>query len=58
MATRCQSAMTGAQNYPYSSIGRALVDDGVIAEDELSLPALMEYFGQQPEGPRQLLASQ
>ncbi|MGB7251134.1 MAG: MltA domain-containing protein [Phormidesmis sp.] len=39
----------GRTNYPYSSIGRALVDDGVIAEDELSLPVLMEYFEQQPE---------
>ncbi|NJM96897.1 MAG: murein transglycosylase [Phormidesmis sp. RL_2_1] len=39
----------GRTNYPYSSIGRALIDDGIIPEDELSLPVLIEYFEQHPE---------
>jgi membrane-bound lytic murein transglycosylase A len=39
----------GRTNYDYSSVGRALIDDGIIPEDELSLPVLMEYFEQNPE---------
>lgn len=39
----------GRTNYEYSSIGRALIDDGIIPEDELSLPVLMEYFENNPD---------
>jgi len=39
----------GRTNYEYSSVGRALIDDGIIPEDELSLPVLLEYFEQKPE---------
>ncbi|MEM8809301.1 MAG: MltA domain-containing protein, partial [Cyanobacteria bacterium P01_G01_bin.38] len=39
----------GRTNYPYTSIGRALVDDGIIAEADLSLPVLIEYFRENPE---------
>ena len=39
----------GRTDYPYTSIGRALIDDGIISEDELSLPILIEYFEQNPE---------
>ncbi len=39
----------GRTNYPYTSIGRALIDDGIIPADELTLPVLMEYFDQHPE---------
>jgi membrane-bound lytic murein transglycosylase A len=39
----------GRTNYDYSSVGRALIDDGIIPEAELSLPVLMEYFEQNPE---------
>ena len=39
----------GRTNYPYTSMGRALIDDGIIPEDELTLPVLMEYFEQNPE---------
>ena len=38
----------GRTNYPYTSIGRALIDDGIIPADELTLPVLMEYFEQNP----------
>ncbi|MGB3295318.1 MAG: MltA domain-containing protein [Phormidesmis sp.] len=38
----------GRTNYPYSSIGRALIDDDIIAEDALSLPVLIDYFEQNP----------
>ncbi|MEM9162745.1 MAG: murein transglycosylase A [Cyanobacteria bacterium P01_F01_bin.4] len=38
----------GRTNYPYTSIGRALVDDGIIAEADLSLPVLLDYFRQHP----------
>lgn len=39
----------GRTNYAYSSIGRALIDDGIIAEADLSLPVLLDYFAQHPE---------
>lgn len=38
----------GRTNYEYTSIGRALIDDGIVAEDELSLPVLLEYFRDNP----------
>lgn len=38
----------GRTNYPYVSMGRLLIDDGIIPEDELSLPVLIEYFEQNP----------
>jgi membrane-bound lytic murein transglycosylase A len=39
----------GRTDYPYTSIGRALVEAGEIAEDELSLPNLLGYFEAHPE---------
>ena len=39
----------GRTNYPYTSMGRALIDDGIIPEAELTLPVLLEYFEQNPE---------
>lgn len=39
----------GRTEYPYTSIGRALIDDGIVAEEDLSLPVLMDYFEQHPE---------
>lgn len=39
----------GRTNYAYSSIGRALIDDGIIAEADLTLPVLLDYFEQHPE---------
>lgn len=45
----------GRTEYPYTSIGRALVDDGIVEESELSLPVLLDYFEQQPEALDQYL---
>ena len=39
----------GRTEYPYVSIGKALIEDGIVAEDELSLPVLIDYFDQNPE---------
>lgn len=39
----------GRTDYPYTSIGRALVNDGKIAEENLSLPNLVAHFEAQPE---------
>lgn len=39
----------GRTDYPYTSIGRALIDDGVIAAEDLSLPVLLDYFSQHPD---------
>jgi membrane-bound lytic murein transglycosylase A len=38
----------GRTDYPYTSIGRALVEDGKIAAADLSLPRLREYFATHP----------
>ncbi len=39
----------GKTEHPYTSIGGELVQDGIFARDELSLPRLMQYFEQHPE---------
>jgi membrane-bound lytic murein transglycosylase A len=39
----------GRTEYPYTSIGRQLVNDEQIAEEALSLPALIAYFQTHPE---------
>ncbi len=39
----------GRTDYPYTSIGRALVEDGQIDPDNLSLPNLLAYFDTHPE---------
>ncbi|MGJ3245503.1 MAG: murein transglycosylase A [Elainellaceae cyanobacterium] len=38
----------GHTHYPYTSIGRELINDGKISEAELSLPAVMDYFRLHP----------
>lgn len=35
-------------NYPYTSIGRELVNTGKIRQEDLTLPALIQYFQQNP----------
>lgn len=39
----------GRTDYPYVSIGRELVNAGKIAEEDLTLDAVTEYFRQHPE---------
>ena len=39
----------GRTDYPYTSLGRALIDDGIIPADELTLPVLIAYFAQNPD---------
>ncbi|MEO1208759.1 MAG: MltA domain-containing protein [Cyanobacteria bacterium J06638_20] len=38
----------GRTEYPYVSIGRELVNDGKVPEDGLTLPAVIDYFRQNP----------
>ena len=38
----------GRTEYPYTSLGRELVNDGKFALEELSLPVLIQYFEQNP----------
>ena len=39
----------GTTNYPYVSVGGELVKDGVFAQDELTLPKLLDYFAANPK---------
>ncbi len=39
----------GRTEYPYTSIGRTLVEDGKIEPDDLSLPNLLAYFEAHPD---------
>lgn len=39
----------GRTDYPYTSIGRELVNDGKIPEAELSLPRVMQHFQVRPQ---------
>lgn len=47
--TTMSVGVAGRTEYPYTSIGRALVDDGKIAEEGLTLPAVIQYFEAHPE---------
>ena len=38
----------GTTNYPYVSIGKELVEDGLFSLDELSLPKVLDYFSTNP----------
>ncbi|MGA7937631.1 MAG: MltA domain-containing protein [Kovacikia sp.] len=38
----------GHTNYPYTSIGKELVKAGKIRQEDLTLPALMQYFAKNP----------
>jgi membrane-bound lytic murein transglycosylase A len=38
----------GRTEHPYRSIGRALVDDGILEAEGLTLPAVIDYFRQHP----------
>ncbi|MEO1593068.1 MAG: MltA domain-containing protein [Cyanobacteria bacterium J06632_22] len=38
----------GRTNYDYTSIGRELINDGIVAEADLSLPVLLDYFRDHP----------
>jgi membrane-bound lytic murein transglycosylase A len=38
----------GRTEYPYTSLGRELVNDGKFTLEELSLPVLLQYFEQNP----------
>ncbi|MEM9566769.1 MAG: MltA domain-containing protein [Cyanobacteria bacterium P01_E01_bin.34] len=38
----------GGTDYPYTSIGKQLVADGVFALEELTLPKVLDYFAQNP----------
>ncbi|MEO1122762.1 MAG: MltA domain-containing protein [Cyanobacteria bacterium J06635_15] len=39
----------GRTDYAYTSIGRQLIDDGKIREEDLSLPVLLDYFRAHPD---------
>jgi membrane-bound lytic murein transglycosylase A len=39
----------GRTDYPYTSLGRELVNDGKLAEANLTLPAVLNYFLDQPD---------
>ncbi len=39
----------GRTEYEYRSIGRMLIDDGIIPEAELTLPLLIDYFQRHPD---------
>ncbi|MGK7930810.1 MAG: murein transglycosylase A [Microcystaceae cyanobacterium] len=39
----------GSTDYPYVSLGKELIDDGVFNKEELSLPLLLDYFKQNPQ---------
>lgn len=45
----------GRTDYPYTSIGRQLINDGKIAEAELTLPRLLQYFQTYPNELNQYL---
>ena len=45
----------GSTDYPYTSIGKELIKDGVFTPEELSLPVLIDYLRQNPAALSQYL---
>ena len=45
----------GSTDYPYTSIGKELIKDGVFTPEELSLPVLIDYLNQNPAALSQYL---
>jgi len=41
--------VAGNTDYPYTSLGKELINDGIIPADEMSLPRLIQYFTENPE---------
>lgn len=39
----------GKTNYPYTSLGKELIKDGVLPEEGLTLPVVLNYFRSSPE---------
>ncbi len=39
----------GSTDYPYTSIGKELIKDGIFTADQLSLPVLIEYLRKNPQ---------
>ena len=39
----------GSTNYSYTSVGKELVKDGIVRRENLTLPALIDYFSASPE---------
>lgn len=39
----------GITDYPYVSLGKELINDGIFQPDELSLPVLIDYLQKNPE---------
>lgn len=39
----------GNTDYPYTSLGKELINDGIIPADEMSLPRLIQYFQENPD---------
>ena len=47
--TEMTVGFAGKTDHPYTSIGKALVQDGKFTIDELSLPILIQYFQKKPQ---------
>lgn len=47
--SRMSVGYAGRTEHPYSSIGRGLVEDGILEAEGLTLPAVIAYFQQHPE---------
>lgn len=45
----------GRTDYAYTSLGRLLINDGKVREEDLSLPVLLDYFQANPEALNQYL---
>ncbi len=39
----------GRTNYPYVSVGKELVNDGIFTLEELTLPLMLDYFSRNPQ---------
>jgi len=54
MARRCASITDAHNGYPYTPVGRILIDRGIIPKEQMSMQKIREWMDQNPDGAKEL----
>ena len=54
--TRLRAGYAHSNGQPYRSIGKLLIDDGLVSRDEMSMQAIRSYLSEHPEELRRVLS--
>ncbi|MBW4591932.1 MAG: murein transglycosylase A [Brasilonema angustatum HA4187-MV1] len=53
--TKTSVGFAGGTDYPWTSIGRALIKDGKLSQEKVTMPAIVKYFHENPQDLNQYL---